>query len=103
VAFGDRIVDLTADEHARCSSVNHARWSLVSSAAWPTASSRKVLSVSAGPQTTRFSRGSIHSTPRARPGESGAELTANDGFGQCEPIGEFRLAGLGSPDGKAGV
>ena len=49
----------------RASRVNQATWRPASTAAWPSASSRNVLPVPAGPQTTRFSARPIHSRVRS--------------------------------------
>ena len=48
-----------------CWRVNQATCFPVSTAAWPRASSRNVLPVPEGPQTTRFSCRPIHSSVRS--------------------------------------
>ena len=84
--LGDGVVGAVAATSApRCSRVNQATLRPASITAWPRASSRNVLPVPDGPQTTRFSRRSTHSRVRSACWV-GAGIEERSGSQACEGL-----------------
>ena len=76
-----------------CSRVNQATFLPDSTTAWPRASSRKVLPVPDGPQTTRFSCRPIHSRVRSADWVgAGTEDRCSSQASNVFPVGKAALA-----------